>query len=106
MSANSRAPKIPPPLINGAAGFPSAESRRNAHEHTENLKQTFDIRHSIFGQECSSSRLKSRLRFLGPALDEPPSTTNFERTHQTVFVVIGELHLTALELGWLQQNLN
>ena len=65
----------PTPLENlyKAAGFTSPDLRRKAHEHTEKLKQTFDARHSIFGQECGTGRLKSRRRFLSHPLDEPPS---------------------------------
>ncbi|XP_030750457.1 uncharacterized protein LOC115878186 [Sitophilus oryzae] len=96
----------PTPLENlyKAAGFTSPDLRRKAHEHTEKLKQTFDARHSIFGQECGTGRLKSRRRFLSHPLDEPPSLYPLERTHQMVFLATGKPGecSTESELGWPQ----
>lgn len=47
------------------------DSHSKTHKYTEKLRQTFDVRHSIFGQECAPSRLKLRRRFLSYVLDEP-----------------------------------
>lgn len=86
-----------------AAGFTSPNSRRKDLEHIKMLKQTFDVRHSMFGQECGLSRLKFRRRFLSYALHEPLSHYLLREHFQTVFL-LPEVSLTASELGWLQLN--